>query len=367
MGSCFCTWKRCRGIGCRDAQGICGPIPGGGCFPERVCCKDGYQDFCGCYGDTPTNGGVDCADELVRLNFGPCAGLNRTYECIDLQCAVRPCINCCSASPYVNAPASTVFGQCYEDPPHGGLTFIPERERSTYDICCHSISSDQCRGVGCCCPDGSCRNIGYYREGVCPRVFSDCNIDAGTGCANRGRTCVTGDDNCGTGCCLCNRCCDMPASECTSKGGTVTGSCSDANVRTSCRVSNVKPPCRKGEWKVGKRPSPHFSGMTIGAAANRMAIFSNAPQRTIDRAPGTEECRVSYAHIEKHPDRSYAGAGLCNTYNRNCTQPTQSGRVRQRMKLVKSATKNAMVWEGRYRPPCPESADFGCTQTVGCP
>lgn len=218
---------------------------------------------------------------------------------------------------------------------------------------------------GSLCPDDTYQHTGLNNSGF-PGIYHACPP-----CPTSAPAPFTqlncSSSVCGQGCCLCNRCCDMPPSECLQKGGTPTQGCSDANVRTACRVSNVKPPCRKGEWKVGKRPSPHFSGMTIGAAANRMAIFSNAPQRTIDRAPGTEECRVSYAHIEKHPGRSYAGAGLCNTYNRNCTQPTQSGRVRQRMKLVKSATKNAMVWEGRYRPPCPESADFGCTQTIGCP
>jgi hypothetical protein len=54
---------------------------------------------------------------------------------------------------------------------------------------------------------------------------------------------------------------------------------------------------------------------------------------------------------------------MCNTYNNRCA----SSKKTQRLRLVRSASGGTMEFEGRYRPPCPEVADMGCSTLSGCP
>lgn len=195
---------------------------------------------------------------------------------------------------------------------------------------------------GTCCLQDGCRNINpnvceYFNGGRLFRLCTSVNDQA----------CV------GTGCCLCNRFCTLPEATCTAIGG-VSGV-----TQASCAASNRKPACRKGYWKRGIRPSQHRTGMTrpIG---NGVALHSKQPTKD---TTATNECRVAYGWQQRHATKGMMHGAICNTFNRGC--PTQS-RTTRKLKLVRHPTRGIMRMEGKYRRPCPEATEMGCTTTVNC-
>jgi hypothetical protein len=160
---------------------------------------------------------------------------------------------------------------------------------------------------------------------------------------------------CSSGCCLCNRFCPLPAATCTSLGGTMTS-------QASCAAANRKPACRRGYWKWGKRPSQHVAGMTRPVGNNRMAIFSKQNATKDTTAAGTSECRTTYGWMQRHATKGMMHGAICNQFNRNCSQ----SRTSRKLVWTRHPTRGMMRLQGKYRRPCPEASEMGCSTTVNC-
>ena len=231
-----------------------------------------------------------------------------------------------------------------------------------YSECVAFEHTVNCKFLGCCC-NGVCKNrpdfdLTTCQETSCPVYFND------QSCRERATICKPEDNFCptGTGCCLCDRCCDMDSVTCVNKGGTVmSGSCTASATQTSCKNANVRPPCKQGTWKLAMRSTAHT------AKPGKMSIASSAGQRTNDYATGTNECRTSYGWLQRHATKGAMEGRICNKYSNSCMSGANANKKRSpTLKLVRNATRGVMEWQGRYRTPCPESSDMGCSTTVGC-
>lgn len=298
--------------------------------PCGNCCYD-FSNSCelgnGCVRALFTSSGTfpDCGED----NFSSCVGKHRAGDCNPNACCPH------AGASYVGCYNSQSTNCCTQA---GDLPLAQKCSLYTNDPCVK----------GCCCPTG-CENVS---------VFESCPL----GCTSKpgGLACVSVDDPaCTGGCCLCDRCCDMPASDCITKGGSVmSGSCSVAATQTSCKNANVKPACEGGIWKLGIRPTQHT------AKPGRMSIVSALTHKNKDLASGQTECRKIYGWLQKSATTGAMEGRICNQYNQRCVSTKKS----PIMKLVRNATSGVMQWEGKYRTPCPEQADFvsTCSTIVGC-
>lgn len=164
------------------------------------------------------------------------------------------------------------------------------------------------------------------------------------------------------GCCLCDRCCDMDATACTNMGGTpMPASCSQTSTQSVCTSARVKPACKKATYRAARRPDAHRTGSTINPPRGRWEPCSIAKQKTIDtpNVTGTAECKLSYGFVQRNGGR-WEGK-FCNTYNNRCA----SGKRSPTLNMVRNGGR--WDFEGKYRHPCPEESEMGCTRTVTCP
>lgn len=292
-------------------------FPGVGCcvvqeFPFRIDLRCQHTIFDGCPGSSPVVDQYSAIGQVVdQVQYGVCvnslAGCNSVRCCCGSQCKMSPGLNCDSIDD-VN---------CIEMP--GVNSWLSGSAAVLYE----------------CSP---CLNP---LPAGCPGPFPQCKY-------------VCSEALCGgSGCCLCDRFCAMDAATCASKGGQPAASAA------ACKAANVKPACRKGFWKRGKRPTNHTPVNRLFTRG--MALFSK--QKTKDLSPASDECKTQYAWMQRHATRSMMHGAICNQFNKACPNT----RTARKLKLVRHPTKGMMRFEGKYRKPCPESADMGCTTTVGCP
>lgn len=245
----------------------------------------------------------------------------------------------CFATPDARCPSQTPFAML--------------DDQQNLVVSCHASPGDcvgkliNCYFLACCCGTNCVQSYGT----PCP-----------AGCVGRATNeyCEPlGPIRCdGVGCCLCDRCCDMPSATCLAKGGTVmSGSCSQAATQTSCRTTNKKPACKGGKWTLGMRPTAH------GAKPGVMSIVSERTHKTKDLPSGQNECRKVYGWLQRSATEGVMQGRICNQSNQRCTTATKKSPI---MKLVRDANTGVMKWEGKYRTPCPEQSDMGCATTVGC-
>lgn len=309
---------------------------------------------CGICSNAPPNpcnfGGSFCNRYIFRTDGTPDCGESNYTDCVDgLILQINNPVGCC---PRVGA----AYNGCYNSE---SSTCCAQAGDSILANHCSFYQTDPCV-KGCCCTTG-CTNVSTNVQ--CPQ---GCTPKAsGLACSG------TNDPECGGGCCLCDRCCDMSATDCAARGGTaITGSCGASATQTTCKNSNARRSCVSGIWSAARRPAAHFPS-NIGTPAlfppafksGRWEPASIAKQRNLDRPGGSyseaAECRMSYGWLERAEGRW--DAKICNTYNNRCA----SGKKTQKLKLTRVGGR--WEWRGAYRPPCPEESDMGCATTVGCP
>lgn len=371
-----------------------------------MACPNGFEpiDSCCCFGEPLTvyNPG-SCAEQVQnQFPLAPCYQVGDHDYCREIgggasfcSCQQRPS-TMCGISNATNQPVTIFSGLgCISNV--DGYDSCRCDQINTVNTHCQIIPWDVLQtlppGIGCgvCRPDEGCCLNGISatitEPGACEHFggtwnAGQCSISVG--CKNinpyvcsymggtpLGRLCEPDEPACRIGgCCLCNRCCDIEPQACTNRGGVVlSASCDDAGVQATCKNLNIRPPCKQGKWQIAMRPTEHTSGMTNPITPHVVEICSAAPQRTNDldpNAPSPEECRYNYGWLQRSGFRAMEGR-ICNTYNRNCVTTTPGSKKKSpRLNLVRSANSNTMEFIGRYRIPCPEAADFGCTTQVGC-
>lgn len=266
----------------------------------------------------------------------------------------------------------TIFPNCYV----GGCY---SNEVGGYGVC--TRLNDCCASLSQNCNPGFCLPASGGDPPGCFNITNQCagamggtSVPTVPGDPERPPYCKgESDERCGgTGCCLCDRCCDMDSTTCLAKGGTVmSGSCSAPATQTSCKNNNVKPSCKQGIWKLGIRPDAHYANMTNPVSPHRLDIASVAKQKTKDNPGGIEECKINYGWLQRSATGNAMEGRICNTYNRNrtnCGNATLNANKSPTLNLVRSATTGAMEFVGRYRVPCPEQSEFlsTCNTQVGC-
>lgn len=313
-----------------------------------------------CASDSPFPSACQNYEHMPNsFDSGECFYQKRTIAATypDNRCCF-PC-RACTIFNGVFSPGSHVDCQC--------LTTLAQ---------CRAIIID-CASVRCCCtnaqgqrecsvqPGTVCQGVNctiHGQNSPCGVVF-DCPP-----CQGPNTSLYTCSDPCGagTGCCLCDRCCDMPSQTCLDKGGKVmNGSCSMQTTRDACKAANWPPACKGGKWLLGIRPTAHT------AKPGKMSIVSERTHKNIDRPSGQTECRKVYGWLQKSATKGVMEGRICNTYNQrrtNCGNASLNARKSPIMKLVRHATRGVMVWEGKYRTPCPEQSQFlsTCSTLVGC-
>jgi len=320
-------------------------LTGPHCSPTGVVCRD---TIC-CYDPTtglPTLGairsvGLDSTDCALQACYPPHVGRAIPPPSENEAADCEPWKGCCGGQKGLDP--------CHDEPPR----ICEEFEGKTLTSRCTSANDVRC-WIGCCCPTGC---LDYVGE--CPPECTKKN-PAGDTCQG-----IT-DPACGQACCLCDRCEDLSASECTAKGGTpMSGSCASPTTREACRLADTKRPCVRGTWQFTRRP-PEHPPVGITVRPGRWEPCSVNKQRTLDRAGGSytepTECRYSYGYVDRASFGGRWEGKFCNTYNSNCASGI---RRRQTLRLVRNG--NRWEWQGRYRPPCPEVTDWPLSTAVGCP
>ena len=347
---------------------------GSSCTDSLVCQRDSIVNSCL---DTASASECHASDgvtvERSCVGFPSEASLTKTRTS-----TYYPGLSCCVVQGLPNQRTLTCQHTIFEGCP-GGNAIVNAYSgdgavvnQVLYGVCVNSLAG--CNSVRCCC-GSQCKlspglNCDALNDASCiqaPGVNSW--LSGSNAVLYECAPCLNpppGNYACsetlcgGTGCCLCDRCCDMPSQTCLDKGGKVmTGSCSTQATKDACKAANWPPKCKGGVWTIGIRPTEHT------AKPGRMSIVSKLTHKNIDRASGQTECRKVYGWLQRNATQGVMEGRICNQSNQRCATATKKSPI---MKLVRNATSGVMQWEGKYRTPCPEQADFlsTCSTTVGC-